>query len=132
MLTRRRFIAIGVTGAAGSAAVGASLLTRSSRPALEPDREAPADDFSARFARFEAAEEPDGDLAKVVWPAFVTEAGPEVQRLYEFQITNGGIMRYMPCFCGCGQGAEHRNNRDCYVRGINADRSVVLDSMAPT
>lgn len=81
--------------------------------------------------RYEVADELDGDLAKVVWPDFVTDSGPEVQRLYEFQVTNGELMRYMPCFCGCGQDVGHRNNRDCYVKRVNADGSVVFDSMAP-
>jgi hypothetical protein len=88
-------------------------------------------DFSARFAAYEAADEPNGDLAKVTWPAFVTRAGPEVRALYEFQITHGELMRYMPCFCGCGANG-HRNNRDCYVRAVNPDGSVVFDPMAPT
>jgi uncharacterized protein with PCYCGC motif len=89
-------------------------------------------DFSARFAGFEPALEPNGDLDKVVWPDFVLAAGPEVKRLYEFQIENGELMRYMPCFCGCGQNAGHRSNRDCYVRRVRPDGSVVLDPMAPT
>lgn len=88
--------------------------------------------FSARFAGYEAAPEPDGDPSKVVWPAFVTDAGADVQRLYEFQVTNGELMRYMPCFCGCGGEAGHRSNRDCYIIRVNADGSVVFDSMAPT
>lgn len=89
-------------------------------------------DFSSRFAKYEAAPEPNGDLAKVDWPDFVTRAGPEVKRLYEFQITHGELMRYMPCYCGCGQNAGHRSNRDCYVREVKPDGSVVLDPMAPT
>lgn len=89
-------------------------------------------DFSARFAAYRPAPEPNGNLAKVVWPEFVTQAGPEVKRLYEFQITHGELMRYMPCFCGCGQNSGHRNNRDCYIRRVNPDGSVVFDSMAPT
>ena len=89
-------------------------------------------DFSARFAGYEPAPEPNGDLSKVVWPDYVLAAGPEVKRLYEFQVTHGELMRYMPCFCGCGQNAGHRNNRDFYVRRVNPDGSVVFDSMAPT
>ena len=97
-------------------------------------RSSPSDagDVSARFAAFEAADEPNADPAKVVWPAFVTRAGPEVRRLYEFQLVNGELMRYMPCFCGCHNEDGHRNNRDCYIKAVNADGSVVLDSMAPT
>ena len=127
MLSRRRFLAVGVGSvalAAGAAACGSG----SKRDGASPSTE----DFSARFARYEVADEPNGDLGKVAWPDFVTEAGPEVQHLYEFQVTNGELMRYMPCFCGCGQGAGHRNNRDCYVKRVNADGSVVFDAMAPT
>jgi hypothetical protein len=96
-----------------------------------PDQQGTTD-FAARFAHFKAAPEPNGDLSKVVWPDFVTKAGPEVKRLYEFQVTHGELMRYMPCFCGCGDFAGHRSNRDCYVRRVNRDGSVVFDDMAPT
>jgi hypothetical protein len=89
-------------------------------------------DVSGRFAQYEAAPEPNGDLAKVVWPSYVIDGGPEVKRLYEFQVTHGELMRYMPCFCGCGDFAGHRSNRDCYVRRVNPDGSVVFDNMAPT
>lgn len=89
-------------------------------------------DFSARFAGYKAAPEPNGNLKKVVWPDYVLNAAPEVKRLYEFQVTHGQLMRYMPCFCGCGQNAGHRSNRDCYIRQVNPDGSVVFDPMAPT
>jgi Protein of unknown function with PCYCGC motif len=88
--------------------------------------------FEELFAQYEPAEEPNGDLAKVVWPAYVLNAPPEVKELYEFQVTHGDLMRWMPCFCGCGKTAGHRSNRDCYIRRVNADGSVVFDPMAPT
>jgi hypothetical protein len=100
--------------------------------AVDTDGKAAATDFSARFAGFAVADEPNGDLAKVVWPGFVTKAGPDVKQLYEFQVTHGELMRWMPCFCGCGQSSGHQNNRDCYVKAVNPDGSVVFDSMAPT
>jgi hypothetical protein len=93
---------------------------------------ATASDFAARFAGFEPADEPNGDLAQVVWPEFVIAAGPEIQDLYAFQVENGHIMRYMPCFCGCHLEDGHRNNRDCYVEGVYPDGSVAFDAMAPT
>jgi hypothetical protein len=75
-----------------------------------------AGDLAARFAKYPVADEPNGDLAKVVWPSFVTDAPPEVKTLYEFQITHGDLMKYMPCYCGCGQRSGHKSNRDCYVQ----------------
>ena len=86
----------------------------------------------SRFARYPVAFEPNADLAKVVWPSFVTDANPEVKTLYEFQLTHGDLMKYMPCYCGCGENDGHKSNRDCYVKKVNADGSAVLDSMAPT
>jgi hypothetical protein len=88
--------------------------------------------LEARFAQYEPAPEPNGDLDRVVWPDYVLDAPPEVKELYEFQVTHGDLMRWMPCFCGCGRTAGHRNNRDCYIRRVNADGSVVFDPMAPT
>jgi hypothetical protein len=130
-LTRRRAGALIGAAAAGLLAVACGGSGARSGGIPDSERGASAD-FSARFAAFEAADEPNADLAKVTWPAFVTRAGPEVQRLYEFQLVNGELMRYMPCFCGYQDEDGHRNNRDCYVEAVNPDGSAVLDSMAPT
>jgi hypothetical protein len=89
-------------------------------------------DLPGYFSQFQAAEEPNADLAKISWPSFVTNARPEVRTLYEFQLTHGELMKYMPCYCGCGQDSGHKSNRDCYVQKVNPDGSAVLDSMAPT
>jgi hypothetical protein len=131
-LNRRQFVRLGF----GSTAI---VLVASSCASSAPKQteqtastDAAPEDFSARFSGFEPAEEPNGDPSKVEWPSFVTDAGSDVQALYEFQITHGDLMRYMPCFCGCGEDAGHRSNRDCYVQSVTADGSVVLDSMAPT
>ena len=125
-LTRRQ--AIVALGLGGAGAAVAWTLWGGQRA----DSTASTLDVSARFASFEPADAPNGDLSKVVWPPFVTRANPEVKRLYEFNIQNGELMRYMPCFCGCHLEDGHRNNRDCYVEEVKADGSVVLDSMAPT
>lgn len=92
---------------------------------------AAARDLSAQFAGYTATDEPDADPTKVVWPDFVTNAPDDVRRLYEFQLTSGALMRYIPCFCGCNSG-DHFNNRDCYIKQVNPDGSAVFDSMAPT
>lgn len=129
MLSRRQFVVWGVGSATIAVVAGSCSSTKSD---VTEDGGVAVEDFSARFSEFTAADEPNGDVSKVDWPNFVTDGDAEIQRLYEFQITHGELMRYMPCFCGCGQNAGHRNNRDCYVTSVNADGSVVLDSMAPT
>lgn len=125
MWTRRRFlIGLGSVGV-GAVAIGCGSNTGQARSDS-------TEDFSARFSGFDAADEPDGDLSKVVWPRWIEGAKGDVKQLYEFQIVNGSLMRYMPCFCGCGQDAGHRNNRDCYIKEVNADGTVVFDAMAPS
>lgn len=91
-----------------------------------------ADDYEPMFAQYQPAEEPEGIPDMVVWPDFVLAAPPDVQELYAFHVTNGGLMRYMPCFCGCSGGSGHENNRDCYIREVHADGSITFDPMAPT
>ncbi len=88
-------------------------------------------DFEPMFAQFAPADEPEGDPARVVWPDFVLASRPDIQELYAFHVTSGGLMRYVPCFCGC-TGSGHRNNRDCYIKEVHADGSITFDSMAPT
>ncbi len=125
--SRRRFLTVASLGTT-------TLLLTSCGGSSSKDNEpatTSSTDFSARFASFEPADEPNGNLSRVTWPAFVLNAGGDVQSLYEYQILHGDLMRFMPCFCGCGSDG-HRNNRDCYVQSVNADGSVVFDSMAPT
>jgi hypothetical protein len=99
MLTRRQFIGADVAMAAASCSSSGSNRGRGASGTGK--------DFSARFARFRVADEPNGDLSKGVWPDFVVDEGREVKRLYEFQITHGEVMLSMPCFCGCGRSAGH-------------------------
>jgi Protein of unknown function with PCYCGC motif len=124
------------TGVAALVAAGCGGDEQQAAPATESTTSAPTATepagFDERFAQYGVADEPNGDLAKVVWPDYVLNAPPEVKELYEFQVTHGDLMRWMPCFCGCGQSAGHRSNRDCYIRRVNADGTVVFDPMAPT
>ena len=131
-ISRRQFATWGL-GSIAIAAIGSSCSSTPSETSRQPaGTGGESEDFSSRFSGFTADDEPNGDMSKVVWPSFVTDGGSEVQQLYEFQITHGELMRYIPCFCGCGRNAGHNSNRDCYVKSVGSDGSVEFDSMAPT
>jgi hypothetical protein len=138
-MTRRRALALlggaatAVLAACGRTddAGGGSFPSVGTPPSVARPEARPVD-FSARFARFPVADEPNGDLSRVVWPSWIERADGDVKALYAFQVVNGDLMKYMPCFCGCGQTAGHKSNRDCYVREVKPDGSVVFDDMAPT
>ena len=48
----------------------------------------------------------------------LTEAGAEVKGLYEFQVVNGQVMRFMPCFCGKNWPQSPRSSRVVVGVGI--------------
>jgi hypothetical protein len=130
-VARRRALAVMGLGS-GAWLLAACSAGEKSDPTVSEATGTESPDFSPLFAGFEPADEPNGDLSRVVWPAFITQAGGDIQGLYAFQVVNGDIMRFMPCFCGCHLEDGHQNNRDCYIERVNPDGSVVFDSMAPT
>ena len=68
-------------------------------------------------------------LRKGEWPVFAST--PDVQRLYRFALERGDELRFMPCYCGCGD-VGHRSNRDCYVKAVNPDGTITFTSHAAT
>jgi hypothetical protein len=134
-LTRRRLLAMvgGVTAVGILTACGDSDdSTSSGSDQVVGHFDSSDSDFAALFAEYEPADEPDGDPDMIVWPDYVLSSPMEVQELYAFHVANGAVMRYIPCFCGCGGSSDHRNNRDCYVKEVHADGSITFDPMAPT
>lgn len=126
--------AVSVLGLTAAGALLTGRIGSSSTDASGTERDASAEtetDFAARFAGFEPADEPNGDLDRVVWPDFVIDAGPDIQRLYAFQVMNGEFMRSMPCFGLCHVHSGHHSHRDCSIREVHEDGSVTFDPMAP-
>jgi len=56
-----------------------------------------------------------------------------VREAYQFALANPDVLDKIPCYCGCGQGhgndAPHKSVKDCFVREIKPDGSVVWDDM---
>ena len=62
-----------------------------------------------------------------MWPVRVQQAPLEVRQAYAFVADHHAELRYIPCFCGCGQTAGHRNNWDCFVKEQTAPGTFILD-----
>jgi hypothetical protein len=56
-------------------------------------------------------------------PDFVRDTPPQVQEAYRFAIANPDVLKYIPCYCGCG-GMGHDSNLNCYVAAFHPDGSV--------
>jgi len=46
---------------------------------------------------------------------------------YAFAVDHRAELRYIPCFCGCGTSAGHRDNFDCFVKDQTAPGTFILD-----
>lgn len=62
------------------------------------------------------------------WPSVVLRAPPEVREAYAWAVKNELTLRYIPCYCGCGASAGHRDNFDCYVSEIRSGGWMILDT----
>ena len=60
-------------------------------------------------------------------PEHIRTAPKVVREAYQFALANPEVLEVIPCYCGCG--AEHRSVKDCFVREVHPDGTVVFDDM---
>ena len=64
-----------------------------------------------------------------VLPADIRQAPVDVREAYRFAIANRDILRYVPCYCGCGaQG--HTSNASCYFQDNSKPEKPIFDRMS--
>jgi hypothetical protein len=71
-----------------------------------------------------------------VWPPLPGAGKPakpieQVRAMYAFAARHPEVLQYAPCYCGCEIGG-HKNVRDCFVRGRDADGRPQWDRMGFT
>lgn len=60
--------------------------------------------------------------------------GPTVPKgtaeAYQFAVNNPDVLKYIPCYCGCGQLDGHTSNLDCFIKSGGGDNIVFDDHAA--
>ena len=73
----------------------------------------------------------DGSTGGVKLPDYVN--GPTVPKgtaeAYEFAVNNQDVLKYIPCYCGCGELEGHDSNLDCFIKSGSGD-NIVFDKHA--
>ena len=64
-----------------------------------------------------------------VLPADIRQAREEVREAYRFAIANRDTLRYIPCYCGCGEEG-HTSNASCYLKDFSKPGNLVFDRMS--
>jgi hypothetical protein len=62
-------------------------------------------------------------------PADVRSAPVVVRQAYQFAAANPGMLKQIPCYCGCG-AIGHKSNYDCYVLGEDPKGNLNFDPHA--
>ena len=101
----------------------APTITAVTLPAASPTGD-PGSAASAASAPLTA--EGPNDLPMPPLPYGLQTAGPpeQVRQAYVFAAQNPGVLRYVPCYCGCGETDGHTSNVDCFV-GSRASNGAV-------
>lgn len=75
---------------------------------------------------------PNGDLQEVtasadVLPTFLDDKSEQMRTIYQATGHATDILKWMPCYCGCGESAGHESNLNCFIDEVREDGSVVWD-----
>jgi len=75
---------------------------------------------------------PNGDLQEVtasaaILPSFLDDKSEDMRLVYQMAGTTTDIIEWMPCYCGCGESADHGSNLNCFIDEVREDGSVVWD-----
>lgn len=73
-----------------------------------------------------------GDLQEITssinqLPRFLDGQTEDIRLVYEASGKAHEILQWIPCYCGCGESAGHKNNLQCFIAEIREDGSVVWD-----
>jgi hypothetical protein len=64
-----------------------------------------------------------------VLPADIRKAPDDVREAYRFALANRDTLRYIPCYCGCGEQG-HTSNASCYFQDSSTPEKPVFDRMS--
>jgi Protein of unknown function with PCYCGC motif len=65
-----------------------------------------------------------------ILPEQVRNGPVETRDAYRFAVLNRDVLRYIPCYCGCGESAGHTSNASCYVKDKSPVDKPEFDSMS--
>ena len=78
--------------------------------------------FGASEHRYQLAPE-------AILPEGLRYASDEIREAYRFAAANRGTLRYIPCYCGCGEQG-HTSNASCYVKDSSPPGKLEFDPMS--
>jgi hypothetical protein len=47
--------------------------------------------------------------------------------VYQLAAQNKDLMKWIPCYCGCGAEAGHQSNLNCFIKVLKSDGTTTWD-----
>jgi hypothetical protein len=88
-----------------------------------------AEIFFSRLARAEVNSAAYKLAPESVLAPDIRRASAEVREAYRFAIANQDVLRYVPCYCGCGSSG-HTSNASCYLKEGSKPGNLIFDRMS--
>jgi Protein of unknown function with PCYCGC motif len=63
-------------------------------------------------------------------PSFLDNKSDELKKIYASAANHQELLENIPCYCGCGEAANHKNNYDCFIYENKDNGAVVWDDHA--
>jgi uncharacterized protein with PCYCGC motif len=68
-------------------------------------------------------------VPEAILPEGLRYASDEIREAYRFAAANRDTLRYIPCYCGCGEQG-HTSNASCYVKDNSPPGKLEFDPMS--
>lgn len=60
-------------------------------------------------------------------PKFLADKPDDMKNIYAAVAKHQELLEHIPCYCGCGQSANHKDNYDCFIYENKENGAVVWD-----
>jgi hypothetical protein len=60
-------------------------------------------------------------------PNFLKTQPEQTQQIYQIAGLSKDKLQWIPCYCGCGDEVGHKSNKNCFIKEVKSDGSVVWD-----
>lgn len=71
-----------------------------------------------------------GDLQELTsideTPSFLNDKNENIRAVYKIALEYADVLKWIPCYCGCGESAGHRSSLNCFVADVR-DNQVLWD-----
>ncbi|MBM7604281.1 bacterioferritin-associated ferredoxin [Metabacillus crassostreae] len=62
-----------------------------------------------------------------ILPTFLNDKPENMQVIYQAASQHKDLLEKIPCYCGCGESANHKSSYDCFVFENKEDGNIIWD-----